>query len=67
MAYKFTLKHLILALCMAGLPLTTNAAGFVEHYRAQLWVNGYQFGKYVNHIGPQTKFPVPQGKSSSHI
>jgi beta-galactosidase GanA len=30
-------------------------------YRAQLWVNGYQFGKYVNNIGPQTDFPVPQG------
>ncbi|KAF8076034.1 glycoside hydrolase family 35 protein [Lyophyllum atratum] len=30
-------------------------------YRSQLYVNGYQFGKYVNHIGPQTVFPVPQG------
>ncbi|KAJ7781617.1 glycoside hydrolase family 35 protein [Mycena metata] len=30
-------------------------------FRAQLYVNGYQFGKYVNHIGPQTSFPVPQG------
>lgn len=32
-----------------------------EAYRAQLYVNGYQFGKYVNHVGPQTAFPVPQG------
>lgn len=32
-------------------------------HRAQLWVNGYQFGKYVNNIGPQTSFPVPQGES----
>ncbi|KAJ7367956.1 galactose-binding domain-like protein [Mycena albidolilacea] len=31
------------------------------HFRAQLYVNGWQFGKYVNHIGPQTSFPVPQG------
>ena len=27
----------------------------------QLYVNGYQFGKYVNHIGPQTEYPVPEG------
>jgi hypothetical protein len=30
-------------------------------YRAQLYVNGWQYGKYVNNVGPQTKFPVPQG------
>jgi beta-galactosidase len=30
-------------------------------YRAQLFVNGFQFGKYINHIGPQTRYPVPQG------
>ncbi|KAG5654663.1 hypothetical protein H0H81_009911 [Sphagnurus paluster] len=30
-------------------------------YRSQFYVNGYQFGKYVNNIGPQTSFPVPQG------
>ncbi|KKY27463.1 putative beta-galactosidase e [Phaeomoniella chlamydospora] len=30
-------------------------------YRIQLYVNGYQFGKYVNNIGPQTSYPVPQG------
>ncbi|KAF9268257.1 glycoside hydrolase family 35 protein [Marasmius fiardii PR-910] len=31
------------------------------HFRSKLYVNGYQYGKYVNHIGPQTSFPVPQG------
>ncbi|TFK43322.1 glycoside hydrolase family 35 protein [Crucibulum laeve] len=31
------------------------------HFRSQLYVNGYQFGKYINHIGPQKSFPVPQG------
>ncbi|PPQ68771.1 hypothetical protein CVT24_007713 [Panaeolus cyanescens] len=31
------------------------------HFRSQFYVNGYQFGKYVNHIGPQLSFPVPQG------
>ncbi|KAF4918181.1 putative beta-galactosidase E [Colletotrichum viniferum] len=30
-------------------------------FRAQLFVNGYQFGEYVNHLGPQTRFPVPKG------
>ncbi|KAI1801737.1 glycoside hydrolase family 35 protein [Daldinia bambusicola] len=29
--------------------------------RIQLYVNGWQFGKYVAHIGPQTQFPVPEG------
>lgn len=30
-------------------------------YRAQLWVNGWQFGKYISHLGPQTSYPVPEG------
>jgi Beta-galactosidase jelly roll domain/Beta-galactosidase, domain 3 len=30
-------------------------------YRVQLYVNGYQFGKFVPQLGPQTEFPVPQG------
>ncbi|KAJ5184395.1 Glycoside hydrolase family 35 [Penicillium cf. griseofulvum] len=30
-------------------------------YRAQLYVNGYQYAKYVSNIGPQTSFPVPEG------
>ncbi|KAI0885950.1 glycoside hydrolase family 35 protein [Annulohypoxylon maeteangense] len=29
--------------------------------RIQLYVNGWQFGKFVGHIGPQTNFPVPEG------
>ncbi|KAH7102269.1 glycoside hydrolase superfamily [Auriculariales sp. MPI-PUGE-AT-0066] len=31
------------------------------HFRAQFYVNGYQFGKYANAIGPQTSFPIPEG------
>ena len=51
------------------IPLTFNFGnttinGAVADYRAQLWVNGYQFGKYINNIGPQSSFPVPQGKST---
>ncbi|PBP25568.1 putative beta-galactosidase A [Diplocarpon rosae] len=38
----------------------------VAEYRAQLWVNGYQFGKYINNIGPQTEFPVPEGILNYH-
>lgn len=29
--------------------------------RAQLYVNGWQYGKYVSNIGPQTEYPVPEG------
>ncbi|KAF7531211.1 hypothetical protein G7054_g9091 [Neopestalotiopsis clavispora] len=29
--------------------------------RIQLYVNGWQYGKYISHIGPQSKFPVPEG------
>ncbi|KAJ5762257.1 uncharacterized protein N7511_005639, partial [Penicillium nucicola] len=30
-------------------------------YRIELFVNGWQYGKYVNNLGPQTKYPVPEG------
>ncbi|CCM02296.1 uncharacterized protein FIBRA_04385 [Fibroporia radiculosa] len=32
-----------------------------QTYRATLFVNGWNYGKRVANIGPQTKFPVPQG------
>lgn len=35
-------------------------------FRCQLYINGYQFGKYVNHVGPQTEFPVPEGILNYH-
>ncbi|EQL34391.1 beta-galactosidase [Blastomyces dermatitidis ATCC 26199] len=34
------------------------------HYRRRcgwLYVNGFQFGKYVSNLGPQTSFPIPHG------
>ncbi|KAJ4391625.1 hypothetical protein N0V93_005244 [Gnomoniopsis smithogilvyi] len=37
----------------------TAAEGTVA--RVMFWINGYQYGKYVPHIGPQTVFPVPPG------
>ncbi|KAH8890603.1 glycoside hydrolase family 35 protein [Thozetella sp. PMI_491] len=38
---------------------TAAAAG--NPYRAWLYVNGFQFGRYVSNVGPQTVFPVPEG------
>lgn len=29
--------------------------------RVMIWMNGYQYGKYVPHVGPQTRFPIPPG------
>lgn len=46
-------------------PSLTN--GTLDKYRAWIWVNGYQYGKYYNHIGPQTDFPVPQGEKFSPL
>lgn len=42
---------------------TTGAAtnSSATAYRAQIYVNGYQFGKYVHNVGPQDVYPVPQG------
>ncbi|KAI0845092.1 glycoside hydrolase family 35 protein [Daldinia vernicosa] len=36
----------------------TSASGI---YRAQLYVNGWQYGKLSSNVGPQTVFPVPEG------
>ena len=30
-------------------------------YRAFLYVNGFQYGRYTSNIGPQSSFPVPEG------
>lgn len=48
------------------IPLTFNFAnttmdGTTANYQAQLWINGWQYVKYINNIGPQLSFPVPQG------
>ncbi|KAH7120333.1 glycoside hydrolase superfamily [Dactylonectria estremocensis] len=39
----------------------TNSTTATGAYRALLFVNGFQFGRYVSNIGPQTDFPVPEG------
>ncbi|KAE8389443.1 glycoside hydrolase superfamily [Aspergillus alliaceus] len=35
-------------------------------FRICLFVNGWQFGKYVNNIGPQTTYPIPEGVLNHH-
>ncbi|OTB06588.1 glycoside hydrolase family 35 protein [Hypoxylon sp. CI-4A] len=32
-----------------------------QNFRLQLFVNGWQFGKYVNNLGPQDHFVLPEG------
>lgn len=32
-----------------------------RRYRAQIFVNGWLVGRYINHVGPQTSFAVPPG------
>jgi beta-galactosidase len=32
-----------------------------RRYRAAIFVNGWQMGNYVNDIGPQHRFPIPNG------
>lgn len=46
---------------------TSNATGSGSAaYRSQIYINGYQFGKYVHNIGPQDVFPVPEGIWNYH-
>lgn len=42
-------------------PLYFNFGNGTQAYRVQLYVNGYQYGKYVSNVGPQTSYPVPEG------
>ncbi|GAB1735934.1 hypothetical protein NU219Hw_g5268t1 [Hortaea werneckii] len=45
---------------------TMTSNGTAQAYRCQIYVNGYQFGKYVHNIGPQDDFPVPEGIFNYH-
>lgn len=45
-----------------SLSFTNNTAAAADApYRAFIYVNGYQFGRYTSNVGPQTAFPVPEG------
>ena len=37
-----------------------------RHYRALIFVNGWQFGRYLNDTGPQHVFPIPAGVIDPH-
>ncbi|KAK2061556.1 family 35 glycosyl hydrolase [Colletotrichum caudatum] len=50
-----------LAFVLDDIDPTSSSGGGGGAYRAILYVNGFQFGKYVSNIGPQTRFPVPEG------
>ncbi|KAL6352317.1 hypothetical protein LRP88_14401 [Fusarium phalaenopsidis] len=51
-----------------GIPLSFTFKNTTDSgpYRALLFVNGFQFGRYVSSIGPQTVFPVPEGVLNYH-
>ncbi|KAL2754926.1 glycoside hydrolase family 35 protein [Sodiomyces alcalophilus JCM 7366] len=35
-------------------------------YRVLIYINGYQYGRLIPHIGPQSRFPVPEGILNHH-
>jgi beta-galactosidase GanA len=35
-------------------------------YRAEIYVNGWDMGNYVNYLGPQHSFPIPNGVLNPH-
>lgn len=43
----------------------------VTPFRPQIYVDGWQFGRYIHNIGPQRVFPVPQGiwnyRGNNHV
>ncbi|HEY3631543.1 MAG TPA: beta galactosidase jelly roll domain-containing protein, partial [Jatrophihabitantaceae bacterium] len=41
-----------------GLKLTDDPS---RHYRALIFVNGWQLGRYINDTGPQHDYPIPNG------
>jgi hypothetical protein len=41
------------------LSITPNA--ITSNFRMQIYLNGWQIGKYINNIGPQTLFILPAG------
>jgi beta-galactosidase len=37
-----------------------------RHYRATIFVNGWQMGNYIAELGPQHRFPIPDGVIDPH-
>lgn len=40
---------------------STTPDGAPQNFRVQIFIYGWQFGKYVNNLGPQTRFMLPEG------
>ncbi|EED13499.1 beta-galactosidase, putative [Talaromyces stipitatus ATCC 10500] len=40
---------------------TTSNDSSPASFRSEMFINGWQFGKYVNNVGPQVRYPVPEG------
>ncbi|KAJ6453970.1 glycoside hydrolase family 35 protein [Mycena sanguinolenta] len=38
----------------------------VDPYRTLLYVNGWQFGRFVSSLGPQVSYPIPEGILNHH-
>ncbi|KAK0543686.1 hypothetical protein OC845_005996 [Tilletia horrida] len=49
------------ALAFVAPPTRRSPKAPLPRYRALLFVNGWQVGKYVPDLGPQNVYPVPQG------
>ncbi|KAF8882023.1 glycoside hydrolase superfamily [Gymnopilus junonius] len=41
--------------------LSITPSAITSNFRAQIYLNGWQVGKYINNIGPQTLFVLPAG------
>ncbi|KAK7686364.1 hypothetical protein QCA50_010588 [Cerrena zonata] len=46
--------------------LTFTPSDITSNYRVQIFINGWQFGKYTNNIGPQTTYVLPAGILHNH-
>ncbi|KAF9258036.1 glycoside hydrolase family 35 protein [Marasmius fiardii PR-910] len=46
--------------------LTNNTEAVNNPYRSLIFVNGWQFGRFVSSLGPQTSYPVPEGILNHH-
>ena len=55
-----------LAFVFSNTSSTSSSSAEPAKFRCQIYINGFQFGKYVNHIGPQTVYPVPEGILNYH-
>lgn len=45
----------------APVRLSISSNNITANYRAQVYLNGWMLGKYVNNLGPQTDYVLPAG------